>query len=321
MPRDEIPPEAFRLAEERAVARRAHDWATADRLKAELAAAGWKVIDAGTLYSLERAAAPDVEADGVVRYGSSASVPSRLGDAEVGVATVVLVLDELAGDLHGTIDAVRAGSPDRQVVVVAGGATATQDAAPGALPDGVEIVRLAGRPGRAAALNAGIRRASAGVVVILDGSLEAGDDLVGALARALEDPAVAVAGPLGVASDDLRHFTAAPESAGDVLAIGGAAMAFRRADYVARGPLDEHFASGPYLDVWWSLVLRDFAEDDPDGAGPRRAVQVAGVPVTRHAIGEAEDAPAGERDRLARKNLYRLLKRFASRRDLLVGVE
>ena len=74
-----------------AVARRARDFQAADRLRAEIEAAGWKVVDAGTLYSLERAAPPTVEAGGVVRYGSSASVPSRLDEAPVGVASVVLV--------------------------------------------------------------------------------------------------------------------------------------------------------------------------------------------------------------------------------------
>ena len=321
MPSVEIPPDVLRLAEARAVARRAHDWATADLLKAELVAAGWKVIDAGTLYSLERAAAPDVEADGVIRHGSSASVPSRLGEAEVGSVTVVLAADAWSGDLLAVIDAVCAGLPNCQVVVVAGGTTATQDAALDSLPGGVEVVRLAPWLGRAAAFNAGIRRASAGVVVVVGGSIEADGDLLSALETALQDPTVAVAGPFGVVSDDLRHFEAAPPEAGDVLAIDGAVMAFRRADYVTRGPFDEHFASGPYLDVWWSLVLRDLAEDDPDDAPPRRAVQVASAHVTRHAIGEPRVLPAGHRERLAKKNLYRLLKRFATRRDLLVGGE
>ena len=39
------------------------------------------------------------------------------------------------------------------------------------------------------------------------------------------------------------------------------AMAFRRSDYVERGPLDEHFRFYRNLDIWWSLVLRD----DGDG--------------------------------------------------------
>ena len=67
-------------------------------------------------------------------------------------------------------------------------------------------------------------------------------------------------------SDDLRQFEEPPAGTTDVVAIEGYAQAFRRADYVARGPLDEHFAFYRNLDIWWSLVLRDpFAADDEDG--------------------------------------------------------
>ena len=83
MPPDAVPPEIRDLADARSDARRARDWATADRLKDELATAGWKVVDAASLYTLERAAPPDVEVDGSLRYGSAASVPSRLDDAPI----------------------------------------------------------------------------------------------------------------------------------------------------------------------------------------------------------------------------------------------
>ena len=95
---DEAPPEVRALADARAASRRARDWATADALRAEIEAAGWKVIDAASLYSLERAAAPDVADAGVIRYGSSASVPSRLEDAPVGVASIVLLATDWPED-------------------------------------------------------------------------------------------------------------------------------------------------------------------------------------------------------------------------------
>ena len=60
--------------------------------------------------------------------------------------------------------------------------------------------------------------------------------------------------------------------AGDVDAIEGYCIAFRRADVAARGPLDEHFRFYRNLDIWWSLVLRDEGE----GTAPRRAVAVDG---------------------------------------------
>ena len=105
----------------------------------------------------------------------------------------------------------------------------------------------------------------------------------------------------------------------DVDAIEAYAMAFRRADYAARGPLDEHFAFYRNLDIWWSLVLRDPAADAPEGTAPRRAVRVTGVAVVRHEHRGWSALPEAERDRLSKRNFYRLLKRFATRRDLLVG--
>ncbi len=57
----------------------------------------------------------------------------------------------------------------------------------------------------------------------------------------------------------------------------------------------------------------------PGGARPRRAVRLLDVPLARHAHRGWTSLPEAERDRLSKKNLYRVLKRFATRRDLLVS--
>ncbi len=328
MPRDDAPPELTALADARAAARRARDWATADALKSRIEEAGWKVIDSGSFYDLERASAPDLETDGIVRYGSSASVPSRLAEAPVGVATVLLVVSDGPHDLARAVGGLAAHAPDgTRVIVVANGASddiealagaldAADPGAPGVITD---VVRTSARLGWAAALNAGIRRATAPVVVVLDPSIEVKGDLVSALASALEDPTVAVAGPFGLVSEDLRDFHAAPPGSLDVDVIDGVAFAFRRADYVERGPLDEHFASSESLDAWWSLVLRDVADDADEATESRRAVQVGSGLVERHPRSDPEGPSQPDQERLARRNRYRLLKRFATRRDLLVG--
>jgi hypothetical protein len=90
-------------------------------------------------------------------------------------------------------------------------------------------------------------------------------------------------------------------------------MAFRRGDVVARGPLDEHFRFYRNLDIWWSLVLRDEGEGSP----PRRAIAVE-LPAVRHEHRGWSSLPEAERDRLSRRNFYRIMDRFGSRRDLLV---
>jgi len=322
MTRDTPPQDVIALADARSAARRAQDWATADALLVQIEAAGWKVLDAASLYTLERVAPPDVEADGVIRYGSSASVPSRLDEPATGAATVILVATDWPDDLARTLRACRASAPDgMQLVVVANAPTEAQAAALVEIggEGGTEVVWTSTRLGYATALNIGIRRAAAQVVVVLDTSVEPQGDLIGALAAALDDPTVAVAGPFGLVSRDLRAFEAAPPDATSVDAIEGYAIAFRRADFTARGPLDEHFTFYRNLDIWWSLVLRDQAEDDPEDAPARRAVPVTGLPIVRHEHRGWSALSDEERDRQSKKNFYRVLKRFATRRDLLTG--
>ena len=323
MPSDAAPPDIVALADARSTARRARDWATADRLRGEIEAAGWRVIDAASLYSLERAVAPDVVEDGRTRYGSSGAVPSRLEDEPVGFATVVLAAtdepDELARRLRSLVD----HAPDGvQVVVVANAPAPAQAAAldaldaldPGAPGILTEVVWTSQRLGHAAALNAGIRRSGASIVILLGAGVEVAGDFVTPLVEALEDPAVAVAGPYGLVSADLRLFSEAAGRRADVTAITGDALAFRRADYAEHGPLDEHFQSRELLDVWWTLVLRDV-----EGGPPRRAVRVPDLPVVRHERHDARDTTADPgAERAAKKNRYRVLKRFATRRDLAV---
>jgi hypothetical protein len=310
VPRTRIPDDVLSLAHDRAAARGAQDWASADRIRAEIEAAGWKIVDRGTDFALEPIHPPTVAEGDVIRYGTSEAVPSRLDRPDSGSATVVLVATDWPADLDRALAGLRAHASDGlSIVVVADGPSPDQDAA---LPDDderLEVVRTSTRLGTGAAWNVGIRRSSGPVVVIVDTSVEPIGDIVGPLVRALDDPTVGVAGGFGIVSDDLRKFEdAAP---GDVTAIEGYAIAFRRSDAAARGPLDERFRFYRNLDVWWSLVLRDEGEDRP----PRRAVSVA-TPVTRHEHRGWSSLAESERDRLSRRNFYRILDRFGWRRDL-----
>ncbi|HEY8238527.1 MAG TPA: glycosyltransferase, partial [Candidatus Limnocylindrales bacterium] len=220
------------------------------------------------------------------------------------------------------------GLPDRALEGLRGDdlAALADSAASGPAP--IELVRTSAVLGHAAALNIGIRRSTAPIVIVLDPSVVPAADIVTPLVRALDDPGVAVAGPFGLVSADLRRFeevVAAPAASNResdkpaparraAAAIQGYLMAFRRADAIERGPLDEGFRFYRNLDIWWSLVLRDEGEDAP----PRRAVVVPGLSLTR---GEprawASTAPA-ERDRLSKRNFYRVLDSFRTRPELAV---
>ena len=310
MARDPAPEDVRRRAEKRKAAREARDWDEADRLKAEIEAAGWKVVDGPRGFMLERARPPDVEEDGTVRYGSSGAVPSVLDAAPTTAVSVVRAVPDHAQGI-GTVvgDGV-------QTILVAN--------RPGTeLPDGdPEVLLLNGWPGTAVALNAGIRRARGSVVAIADPALDVPADALAALAAALDDPEVAVVGPWGSVSDDLRQFDPAPP--GDATVIDGRLLVFRRSDFAELGPLDEGFADPHRLDAWWSLVLRDRGLDEP----PRRAlvVDVGLGPVTdgetaaeaARETGDDDDdeAPIAGQTRAQRRNFYRLVRAYGGARHL-----
>jgi hypothetical protein len=319
MTRPRIPEPVLSAAHDRARAREARDWAEADRLRGEIEAAGWKVVDHGTDFALSPASPPDVAEDARVRYGASRNVPSRLEEAPAGLATVVLIATDWPEDLARAIDGLRAGSPSGTSVVIAADdpsdeQTTTLDTLENDPSDElrIEIVWTSERLGHGAAMNAGLRRVSAPIAILLDTSVEPTGDFVTPLVRTLDDPIVAVTGGWGIVSEDLRKFEEAP--AGDVDAIEGYCQAFRRDDYATRGPIDERFRFYRNLDIWWSLVLRDDGPDQP----PRRAVNLEGLPLIRHEHRGYTSVPEDDRDRLSKRNFYRIIDRFGSRRDLLV---
>ena len=268
-------------------------------------------MDRGLAYRLEPASPPSVEVDGEIRYGRSDAVPSRLDEPPTGFATVVLLASADASETGRSLAALDATLPaGAQVVIVADGV------APPMTRASHDVVRTSAALGRGAALNIGIRRAAASIVVVLDPSIVPAGDVITPLVEQLRDPSIAIAGPFGLASADLRRFeevvpTIAPL---DVAAIQGELMAFRRADAAERGPVDEAFRFYRSLDAWWSLVLRDEGEGRP----PRRAVALPGLELERGAPTALRSMSAKDRDRLSRRNAYRVLDRFRARLDLAV---
>jgi hypothetical protein len=303
---DGAPDEVRELARTRSTARAARDWATADRLKEQIEAAGWKLVDRGTDFTLVPAHPPDVvAADGHIRYGWSGSVPSRLAEPPTTIATVVMRMAGRPDLVAEALTGLRAHAPGpTQVVAV------VDDPATHLVSSAIDEVVETEPAGHAAGLNAGIRRATGGIVVLLDPSVEIVGDVVAQLVDALGDPTVAASGAFGLTSNDLRRFSAAP--AGEVTALEDALIAFRRADYVERGPLDERFRLPGSTGTWWSLVLRDEGPERP----ARRALALE-LPVRRN---PAEPGPGGNDERLAKRDFYRVLDRFGGRRDLLLPV-
>jgi hypothetical protein len=220
------------------------------------------------------------------------------------------------------------------------------------------VLRTSTRLGFAAALNIGLRRAAGEIVVLADGSAWPTGDALSLLAAALADPTIAAVGGFGLVAPEggpLRpNALERPDGSlavQDVAALEAGWLAFRRSDYRELGPLDEHFVSPSWLDVWWTLRLRVGAESegeleadeadmaaedrtDTDGdesgrggspaqtASPERA-DSAELPPARRAVRlelplSREDAPwPPDRSRLNRRNMYRVLDRFGWRDDLV----
>ena len=271
-------------AHERAAARAARNFAEADRLRAEIEAAGWNIADRGTDFALTPAAPPDTAEGERIRYGASANVPSRLDEAPsarrrscswrpTGRTTwhVPCLLSPTTRPRAHRSSSSRTRRPSSRPPSSRRSRQAAERAAWRRRSCG-----RASRLGQGAALNAGVRRAAGPVVIQLNSSVEPTGDFATPLVAALEDPAVALVGGWGIVSGDLRRFEEAPP--GEVDAIEAYCLAFRRADFATRGPFDERFRFYRNLDIWWSLVLRDEGE----GMAPRRAVAL-GRPAARQA--------------------------------------
>jgi cysteinyl-tRNA synthetase len=294
----EAPEEVVRWAEERAAARAARDFGGADAIRERIASAGWSVVD---------------EPDGGFRLEPDPAPPparqrpqeviSLLEDEPDVDVTVHWVNEGWPEDIERAIGAFRAHEEGRSVQYVVADVTERE---PTAWPDGVDVVWLEDGTGWGAARNAGLKRTRGRTVVVADGSVEPTGDVFGPLESALEDPGVGVVGPFGIVTRDLRQFDQA--DGGDVDAIEGYLMAFRRETLLAAGFFDEKFRWYRTADIEYSFRVKDL---------DRRAT-VVDVPVTKHTHRMWFETPPKQRATWSKRNFYRFLDRFRDRWDLLV---
>ena len=316
MNRQFIPQSVLDAAHARSAARMAGQWEIADQLRGQIESAGWRVVDSGTNFRLETSEPPDRTDGDVIRYGRSGAVPSRLGEPPSARATIVVVATDAPGAIHDTLAGLLAnlGQDDHVLVIVDGPAPAIEISL-GGLAAEVEVVRTAERLGAGAALNIGMRRSRGEIVVLLDASVVATGDIVAPLASMLADPGIAVVGASGRTSANLRTY-ADVVAGGDVTSIASGVLAFRRADGVAVGPVDEAFSFGRHLDTWWSLTLRR-GIDEHTHVLIRRAVVVDGVPVVMPPPTSVPGTSDPEIARQSKRNFYRVLDRFRGYPELL----
>jgi hypothetical protein len=296
----EVPAEVRALADRRAAARRAGDYAAADALRDRIHASGYRVVDTPGGWALEAIRPPRAGPEIV----QPDRVPSLLDTPPTADVSLHWIVEGWAEDvLRGmrSFDAWAGGRSLHHVVVDATGEE------PAGWPSHAEVVRVAPDTGWAGSRNAGLVRSRGRTVVVVDGSIEAGGDALGPLEAALRDARVGVTGPFGIVSDDLREFRDA--GGPDCDAVEGYLMAFRR-DLLDRGVrFDPKFRFYRSADIEFSFQVK--------ALGLRATVTTA--PVIRHEHRMWANTPEDERARLSKRNFYRFLDRWRGRPDLLVS--
>lgn len=296
----EAPQDVRELAERRADARAAKDFARADALREAIAEAGWTVVDEPGGWSLEPAVTTTHEAHPF----RAQDVPSLLGEPATADISLHWVCEGWPEDIARAVASFRAHGGARDARYVVADVT---DAVPGAFGDDVEVIALEPGTGWAAARNAGLRRTAGRLALVLDGSIEATGDVWSPLEDALADPGVGIAGPFGIVTHDLREFEEAP-GPGDCDAVEGYAMAMRRELLTEVGLFDEKFRWYRTADIEYSFRVKD--------AGLRTVVVPA--PVIKHEHRMWFETEPAERAKWSKRNYYRFLDRWRDRWDLVL---
>jgi len=298
MPPNPLPEEVRRLLDERAAAREERDYARADALRDRIAALGWEVQDAGGRSMARPILVRQPQADPIEEPANvAASVQLAAEDHP----------DDLLRFLLGLAKEPPATSWELVVVANAPAEPVADTLASVVLPVEPVVLDSSERLGWADARTLGMRHSHGAVTILLDTSLEPTGDFVTPLLAAFDDPLVGIAGGWGVTSGDARQFDEAPP--GPVDAVEAYCLAIRREAQRAVGGFDRRFRFYRNADLDLSFAVRD--------AG-WTAVRTDPLPLARHEHRGWTSLPEEERDRLSKRNFYRFLDRWGSRRDLLL---
>lgn len=299
----EAPGEVVSLAEQRARARAAKDFAAADDTRDRIAELGWSVVDEpGGGWRLEPAT-PAAPEEGTVRIRAR-DVDRVLDRPPSFDATLHWIVEGWPEDVERGIGSFRSHAAGRSLQFVVADVTGEDATRWG---EDVEVLSLEEGTGWGAARNAGLKRTLGRTVLVLDGSIEATGDVLGVLETTLADDGVGVCGPFGIVTEDLRQFDEAP-GPGDCDAIEGYLMAMRREVLTGVGLFDEKFTWYRTADIEFSFRVKDRG---------LRAV-VAPVPVAKHEHRMWFETDPATRAKWSKRNYYRFLEKFRGRYDLCV---
>ena len=296
-----LPPDTVvALAEQRAAARTAKDFAESDRLRDEIAAAGWVVRDGPDGYTLDARPPYDV-------LRSIGDLPDHSGDPDTHRCTVALLVEGWPDDVRTCVEALLAHAPDDVRIVLLENGRTDAGAQVHALAQAHERVQewhVEQPGGWGPARQALVRLDTAEVHVLMDVSTVLEADAVRPLLAALDDASVVAAGWRGVrVADGWREFEDAPP--GEVEALLGYLIAVRRSAAL-QVPLPAKARFYRNADMEWSFLLRE--------AGGR--LVAVDLPVRQDRHRGYHDSDPAMRDRESKKTYDRFLQRFRGREDL-----
>src|SRR3954451_4531815 len=312
-------PDVVALAEQRAEARAARAFATADRLRDEIAAAGWLVADAGGGFSLSPKPAYDVRT-------TLADLPSSSSAPDTRRATVSLVVDGWPDDVRTCVDALLRHTP-ADVVVQAldlGNVDGAGDALHEFAGDRLEEWHLQTGPawrdgsvGWGQARTALLHADTAAVHIWCDLSTVLTGDAVTPLVESIDtSPAVVGAGWRGADVDrDDEWRSVRYAGPGEVDVLLGYLYAMRRDVALAAGGPHPKARFYRNADVEFSLALRAAARER-DLAG--RLVALGDeLPCRQDRHRGYHDTDADYRNNESAKTYTRLLQTYRNRPELL----
>jgi cysteinyl-tRNA synthetase len=294
----ETPAEVERLLRERDAARGSKDYARADSIRDEIAALGFEVRDAP-----DGATAVKKALYGVV---DPAGIRSELDAAGSCAISLHLLYEGFRADVERFLAGLAHCAGRDYEVVLVDNAHADGEWLEGLGGDRVRVLHLARELGWAEARNAGLKTSRGRIVALVDLSVEPTGDILAPVLRAFDDPAVGVAGPWGLVSEDLREFSSSDGP--EVDAIEGYFLATRR-ELLAKALIHPKFRWYRHADIDLSLQIRSY------GA---KAVVVP-VPAARHVHRGWDGLDEAERTKRSKRNFYIMLDRWKHQHGLLLS--
>jgi cysteinyl-tRNA synthetase len=308
-----VPLETIRAVEHRSGHRRRHDYAEADAHRTRLAVDGYVLEDARDGTRVRPKTLSERREEVRHTISSPVDVASLIEQPDVVDISVAVVGDNHVDDLSRCVQSALTWGRGRsiEIIVVDNGSTegvAEWLDAAAVVDERVRVFHTDHVLGEAAAKNVLLKQGRGRVIVMLDTSAELSGDAFGPIEKMLEDDTVGVAGPLGLRTDDLRHFQDA--EAGDVDAMQSYCFAFRRSRLADVGLMKNSYRFYRNLDLDYSFRFKELGY---------RIVADPTLPIKLHEHRVWSALSEEEREELSRKNFRRFLHKWGHRTDLLVG--